>query len=783
MEIRELLKKMSLEEKIRLCAGKNFWETQEYEKYGIPSFFMCDGPSGLRKQEGTGSTDMLGINNSRPATCFPAAVTTANSWDKDLLYRLGKAIGEEARDQKVGVVLGPGINIKRNPLCGRNFEYFSEDPVQAGMLSAQFIKGLQSEGVGCSLKHFACNSQEKSRLSSDSILDERTLREIYLKGFEIAVREAHPATLMSSYNKINGIHSSDNRKLLQDILREEWGFSGLVMTDWGGMNDRVEAFKAGNDLMMPGGSRYMEKAVIQAVKEGRLPKEDIDRCCERVIEAALKAKDTLKEEYHADYEKHHQLAIEAAKKGAVLLKNENQILPLSKNDKILFVGAMFRNVRYQGAGSSHVNPMYLEQPMDHFKEYEHAKGCDLNGDTDDELLREVEEKASAAEKVVVFAGLPDRYESEGFDRENMKMPVGHVQMIETAVRSNPNTVVVLLCGSAVECDWADKVKAVLYMGLSGQGAGKACYDLLFAEAVPSGKLSESWPYRYEDVPSSACYAKSDDALYLEGIYVGYRYYDKADIQVRWPYGYGLSYTFFELKDFDIKGNRVSVKVANTGKYPGGETIQLYIGQNDPKLHRPLRELKQFEKVYLEAGEEKEVVFDLQDEDFMLWDGYFKKVKGSYRIEIGTSVRDILFVKEISIDGEETDIPSWQKGSWYENCKGVPAQSEWEEMLGRKYLPLKTEKGQYTMENSIQQMKEHSLLMKIMYKAVAIVLSKGKGSKIDSEDPEFRMMMNSSVGSPIRTIEISAGLKEGLIEGMVEIANGHLLKGIVRMIRG
>ena len=783
MNIKETLKKMTTEEKIRLCAGKNFWETQDYEQYGIPSFFMCDGPSGLRKQEMDAASDMLGINNSRKATCFPAAVTTSNTWDRELLYRLGKVIGEEARDQRVGVVLGPGINIKRNPLCGRNFEYFSEDPVQAGVLSAEFIKGLQSEGVGCSLKHFACNSQERSRLSSDSVMDERTLREIYLKGFEIAVREAHPATVMSSYNRINGVHSSDSRKLLNDILRDEWGFDGLVMTDWGGMNDRVEAFKAGNDLMMPGGSRYMEKDVIRALRDGRLSMEDIDRCCERIILAALKAKETLKEEYAADYGKHHELAVEAAEKGAVLLQNRNGILPLKKGGKILFVGAMAGNVRYQGAGSSHVNAMHLEQPVDYFGDYAYAKGCDINGDTNEDLLSELKEKAAKADMVVVFAGLPDRYESEGFDREDMKMPDGHVRMIETAAKANPNTAVVLLCGSAVECDWADDVKAVLYMGLSGEGVGKACHDLLFGDAVPSGRLSESWPYRYEDVPSSSCYAKSDDALYLEGIYVGYRYYDKAGVKVRWPYGHGLSYTAFELKDFSIRDNEVSLKVVNAGKYPGGETVQLYVGQKDPKLHRPVRELKRFEKVYLEAGEEKEVVFELRDEDFMLWDGYFKKVKGSYRIEIGTSSKDIRFFRDVDVDGEDVDVPAWQKGNWYENCKGLLSQAEWEKATGIKYVPARAVKGQYTMENSVMQMKEHSLIMKIMYKVIEKTIAKGFDGRIDYDAPAFRMMMNSSAGSPIRTIEISAGMKEGIIEGMVDMANGHFLKGVFRMIKG
>jgi beta-glucosidase len=783
MNVKETLKKMTLQEKVQLCAGVSFWESKGFEQYDIPSFFMCDGPSGLRRQELGGDTDMLGINQSAPSTCFPASVTTSNTWDKDLLYQLGKALGEEARDQKVSVVLGPGVNIKRNPLCGRNFEYFSEDPIQAGILAAEYIKGMQSTGVGCSIKHFACNSQEKDRFSSDGVIDERTLREIYLKAFEIAVKTASPATVMSAYPKVNGVHCSDDKKLLNDILRKEWGFDGIVMTDWGGMNNRIEAMKAGNDLMMPGGSDYMEKDVIEAVKNGGLDEKDIDKCCERIIRLTLKAAEVLKEEYRADYAKHHDLAVEIAEKGAVLLKNKGSLLPLKQGKKILIVGSMAKDVRYQGAGSSHVNPKHLEQPIDYLKDYEYAEGCDERGDTDEDLLKEVERKAAEADAVVVFAGLPDRYESEGFDRDSMKMPEGHVQMIEAAAKANPNTAVVLLCGSPVECDWADDVKAVLYMGLAGEGAGKAVYDLLFGKANPSGKLSETWPYHYEDVISSSYYAKSRDALYMEGIYVGYRYYDKANIDVRWPYGYGLSYTKFELSDFDVRKNKVTVRVTNTGKRAGIETVQLYIGENDPKLHRPIRELKHFEKVDLKAGESKTVSFELNDSDFTVWDDSFKKVKGNYRIEVGTSSRDLCFSKNIKVNGEDVKVPKWQKDSWYETCKGVLSRTEWEKMLGRKYVPYKAVKGQYTMESSVEEMKEHSLIMKIMYKAVEKTIAKGFDGRIDYENPEFRMLMNASAGSPIRSIQISGGIKGGIFEGLVAMANGHYIQGILRMIKG
>lgn len=783
MKIKEILKQMTLQEKIRLCAGKSFWETVGYPQYDIPSFFMCDGPSGLRKQEGLGASDMLGINNSRKSTCFPAAVTTADSWDRELLCRIGQAIGEEALDQEVGVVLGPGVNIKRNPLCGRNFEYFSEDPILAGNMAAHFIMGLQSNGVGCSLKHFACNSQEKSRFNSDGIIDERTLREIYLKAFEIAVKAAQPATIMSSYPKINGVHCSDDHRLLTEILRDEWGFKGLVMTDWGGMNDRIKAFHAGNDLMMPGGSTFMEQDVIDAVEKGELSEDDIDTCCERVIELAIKAAALLKKRYLADYPRHHQLTVEAAEKGAVLLKNDGGLLPLEEQQRILIVGRMAEEVRYQGAGSSHINPVNLEQPMDYLGEYIYAPGCDTMGDTSDELLADVAAKAADAEAVVVFAGLPDNYESEGFDRDNMKMPEGHVRMIEAAVKANPNTVVVLLCGSAVECDWADEVRSILYMGLAGEGVGRAIHDLLFGQAAPSGKLAESWPLHYSDVISAPFYGTNRDAQYMEGIYVGYRYYDKAGIDVRWPFGHGLSYTTFELSDCRIKDQTVTATITNTGTREGGLAVQLYVGQNKPALHRPVRELKNFEKVYLQPGESREITFQLKDEDFMSWNDGFRKIKGTYHIELGFSSRDIVFAKDIQIDGEEPRVADWQKGSWYETCKGELNQSQWEAMLGRKYQAPKAVKGQFTMENTVEEMKEHSLIMKIMYKATERTIAKGFGGKADYNNPEFRMMMASSAGAPIRSMVISAGMKDSLFKGMVEMANGHFFKGLGMMIKG
>ena len=775
MEIEKILNQMTLEDKIALCSGANFWQTKKYEQYGIPSLFMCDGPHGLRKQED--AADMLGVNKSRPATCFPAEVTTAGSWDPELLTEIGAAIGEEAKEQGVGLVLGPGANLKRNPLCGRNFEYFSEDPYLAGKLAAGFIRGAEAQGVGTSLKHFAANSQELSRFTSDSVMDGRTLRELYLTAFEIAVKEGKPSTVMCAYPKLNGTHCSDHKELLTDILRTEWGFDGMVVTDWGAMNDRIEGFRAGCDLNMPGGSDYMEKEVLQAVKDGTLPERSVNDSARRVLKLVLRAEETLREKAVCDYEAHHALAKRAAAEGAVLLKNEGGILPLRQNTKIAVIGAMAKELRYQGAGSSHINPTKLPQPLELLPGAVYAPGCDEKGSTTDALLQEVQNAARKAETVVVFAGLPAQCESEGFDRDNLKMPEGHRKMIEVAAQANPNTVVVLLCGSVVECPWAEKVKAILYMGLPGQAGGEAIADLLYGRANPSGKLAESWPYRYQDVPSSGNYGKTTDALYQEGIYVGYRYYDKAGVPVRWPFGYGLSYTEFSYSDLTVEGDTVTVTVRNTGKCSGAEVVQLYLAAPQEGLHRPVRELKGFQKVHLQPGESKTVRFTLIDRDFALWQEGWKVPAGTYTVCIGG------LTAEIEKKGDDLSIPSWQKGSWYERCAGKPDPAEWEKLLGHSYTPPVLKKGSFTMDNTVMEMKDYSLMMKIMFKAVESTVAKGFGGKKDYENPDFRMMMNASAGAPLRSMQISGGMKGGVLPGMLEMANGHFLRGIWKMIKG
>lgn len=771
--IDEIINRMSIEDKVSFCTGKNFWQTKDFEKYGIPSIFMCDGPLGLRKQEL--DADMLGVNDSRKATCFPAEVTTANSFNTDLLERIGVAFGEEAIDQGVDLVLGPGANIKRNPLCGRNFEYFSEDPYHAGKLAASFIRGIESKGVGSSLKHFAVNSQELSRFNSNGFIDERTLREMYLTAFEIAVKEGNPSTVMCSYPKLNDVHCSENKYLLTDILRNEWGFEGFVVTDWGAMADRIEGFKAGCDLNMPGGSKYMEKETIKALKEGILSEEDVNRSVRRILEFVFRAREKDISNNICDYEVHHKLSKEAAIEGAVLLKNEDKLLPLNKDERISVIGYMAKHMRYQGAGSSHINAYKLSEPLDNLSNYDYAEGYLKDGSTTDELIKEAIATAKKNDKVVIFAGLPERYESEGFDREEMSMPLGHLRMIEEVSKANPNTIVVLLCGSAVELPFKDNVKSILYMGLPGEAGGEAIKELLYGEANPSGRLCESWPIKYSDVPSSDIYRTQRDALYAEGIYLGYRYYDKVNKEVAYPFGHGLSYTTFKYSNLKVDGLKVSVDVSNTGETEGKEVVQLYVHNPQDSIHRPIRELKGFTKVSLKPNETKTVSFELDDRSFSIYDNGFKKVKGSYVILIAD-------LKEtVEVDGETIDLPEYQKDSFYETCKGKPSLSELEMACGRKYNKPVLKKGNFTMDDSVKDLKDHSLIMKIMYKATEMVIAKGFGGKVDYNNPEFVMMMESSAGSTLRSMEISGGMPPGVMKGMLDMANGHFFRGIFRMM--
>ena len=788
MNIEQTLKQMNLEDKVALGSGKDFWHTKEMSQYGIESIMVADGPHGLRKQPE--EADMLGINDSIPATSFPTAVLSACSFDEKLLKQMGEAIALEAKANKVSVVLGPGANIKRNPLCGRNFEYFSEDPYLTGKLAAAFIQGAQSTGIGTSLKHFAMNNQEYKRFSSDSIVDDRTMREIYLAGFEMAVKEGKPDTVMCCYNKVNGLHGSRNKWLLTDVLRKEWGFEGLVMTDWGAMVNRMDAYEAGCDLSMPGGSNFMEKETIEAVKKGLLDEKYVDISAKRVLRLAEKGLEAVKEDIQVPLQKNYQLARKIAEESAVLLKNESNILPIADKGSIAFIGPMAEKSRYQGAGSSHINPWKLVSATEACPEVAYAKGCNEDGSTNEALLKEALELAKTKEKVVVFTGLTDSYESEGFDRENMKMPQGHIHMIEEIVKVNTNVIVVLMCGSIIELPWFEKVKAVLYMGLCGEAGGEAIVNLLFGEVNPSGRLAETWPLKYEDCVSAGYYGNPwKNAQYREGIYVGYRYYESADVPVRFPFGYGMSYTDFSYSDLKIEGKCVTCKVKNTGKMPGKEVVQLYIEPKGERGYRAKRELKGFAKISLNRGEEKQVQFRLDERSFAIWADGWKVSEGVYEVCIGKDSHAMILRKEIEISKSPDksifaadDIVQRKLPEWYRNPKAAPVQEDFEQLLGRKIEEKPLKKGEFTMENTVMEMKDYSVIMKLMYKIVELVVARGFGGKPDYTNSSFKMMFYSAVDCSLNGMKNNVAMQNHIFEGLLMMANGHFFKGVREMLR-
>ena len=778
MNIKEVISKMTLEDKISLCTGADFWHTKTMEKYGIPSIMMCDGPHGLRCQKGV--ADIMGINDSLPATCFPTAVTAGATWNRALYRKEGEAIGKEALRNEVSVVLGPGCNIKRNPLGGRSFEYISEDPYIAGQMAASFIKGVEGTGVGSSLKHFAVNNQEYKRMNGDSRLDERAFREIYLAPFETAVKEGHPATVMCAYNKINGIHASDNKKLLTDILREEWGFDGMVVTDWGALYNRIDAYKAGCDLNMPGGSKYMEKAAINAVKCGELDEALIDKTVERILR--LVERGSAIKPCEVDFDAHHALAREIAEEGAILLKNDEGLLPIDEGDTAL-IGYMIDHIRYQGSGSSHINPTKIANPKDAMPEAKHLSVGDSHGNVTKEEIEKAVKIAGSMKNAVVVVGLPDSYESEAFDRDHLRLPEGYLALVDAVAEVNPRTVVVLLGGSVMEIPFADKVKAILYMGLPGQAGGEAMADLLFGRANPSGKLTESWPLSYSDVVSRDTFGVRDPE-YRESIYVGYRYYDKAKKEVRYPFGHGLSYTSFAYKNLSVSEKEVTVEIENIGGVKGKEVVQLYIAPKTEGIFRPVRELKGFEKVELSPGEVKKITFMLDDRSFAIWADGWKIPLGEYTIEVGSSSRDIRLCDSIVIEGEHLPVPEWQSGSWYENPVGLPAREGWEKLMGRAVPEsIELKKGQFTMDSSCMEMKDHSFMMKIQYKVTEAIVAKSFGGKKDMTDPSYKMMLLSATDCPMRSVVISSSgaMPESVAKGMLLMANGKFLKGILAMM--
>ena len=653
---------MTLEEKAGLCSGLDFWHTKPVERLGIPATMVSDGPHGLRKQDEEG--DHLGINDSIKAVCFPAACATAASFDKELIGKMGEAIGDSCQHEKLSVVLGPAVNIKRSPLCGRNFEYFSEDPYLAGKMSAAYINGVQSRNVGTSIKHFAANNQEHRRMSSSSDADERTLREIYFPAFEISVKEAQPWTVMCSYNKVNGTYASENPWLLTDVLRKEWGFEGYVMSDWGAVSNRVKGVVAGLDLEMPASGGVNDAKIVAAVKKGELDEKLVDLCCERILNIIFRYQETAKPETPWDKEAQHAFSGQIAADCMVLLKNDCDVLPLNKEDAIAFIGEFAQKPRFQGGGSSHINSFKTTSAVEAAKglNVTYAQGYSVAKDeASDEMIAEAVKAAKAAKVAVVFAGLPDSYESEGYDRTHMAMPACQNKLIEAVAAANPNTVVVLYNGSPVEMPWIGKVKAVLEAYLGGQNVGDATVKVLFGDVNPSGHLPESFPYTLQDNPSYLYSGgEGNRTEYREGVFVGYRYYDKKDMDVLFPFGHGLSYTTFaysnlrlsakEIKDTDTL--TVTVTVTNTGKRFGKAVAQLYVGDRESTPIRPVRELKGFEKVALNPGESKDVPFTLDKRSFAYWNETIHDwhvETGDFTIEVGGSSRDLPLCDSVKVE--------------------------------------------------------------------------------------------------------------------------------------
>lgn len=659
-DLKKLVSQMTLEEKAGMCSGLDFWRLKHVDRLGIPQVMVSDGPHGLRKQDDQG--DHLGMNDSIKAVCFPPAALTACSFDRELMKSMGVAVGQEAQATDVSVILGPAVNIKRSPLCGRNFEYYSEDPYLAGEIAAAFINGVQSEHVGTSIKHFAANNQEYHRMSNSSDVDERTLREIYLPAFETAVKKAQPYTVMCSYNQINGTFASENPWLLTDVLRKEWGFEGYVMSDWGAVNQRVPGLKAGLDLEMPSSGGVTDAEIVAAIQDGTLDESVLDQAVERILRVIFLYADNRRPQEFT-MEEDHEIARHIAEESMVLLKNE-QVLPLSADEKVAFIGEFAKKPRYQGGGSSHINSFRVSSALDSLPEganVTYAKGFPADGDLYDEALAaEAIEAAKNADKAVIFAGLPDSFESEGYDRTHMRMPDCQNRLIDEILKVQPNVIIVLHNGSPVEMPWRDRVKGILEAYLGGQAMGAAVDNILYGKVNPSGKLAETMPLKLSDNPSYLYFGDGFHVEYREGVFVGYRYYDSKQMEVAYPFGYGLSYTTFAYSNLKLSQApitdqdtlTVSVDVTNTGDVAGKEVVQLYVRDLTGSANRPDKELRGFEKVALAPGETKTVTMTLDQRSFAWYSTKLKDwfaASGEYEILIGASSRDIRLCEKVTMN--------------------------------------------------------------------------------------------------------------------------------------
>ncbi len=786
MDSKEIVAGLTLEEKSSLASGKTFWTTKPIERMGVPSVLMTDGPHGLRKEEG--AEEEKGLTNvmkgSYKATCFPTAVTTASTWDPELLARIGEALGEEAIDQGVSTVLGPGTNIKRSPLCGRNFEYFSEDPFLAAEMSTAYVNGVQSKGVGCSLKHFCGNNQEYFRMSIDSRIDERALREIYLPAFEQTVKRAQPWQIMCSYNKLNGTYLSDNKRMLTDILRGEWGFEGIVVSDWGATNDRVEGIKAGMDLQMPTCKGADDRKIVKAVKDGTLEEKDLDVTTERVVSYALKCQKNKPETpQKADYEAHHRLCREVGAKGAVLLKN-NGALPLGK-EKVAFIGKLAEESRYQGAGSSRIECNRLTHLIQALtvagRDFIYAPGYILEGEgRDEKLLAEAIETAKRVDKIVAVIGLTDLYESEGFDRSHMDLPAGHNELIEKLCELGKEVIVVLQGGSPVTMPWKDKVSAILNVYLQGEAVGESTMDVLYGDVNPGGKLAETYPEQLSDVISQKYFPMGPKTVeYRESIFVGYRYFDAAKKTVAFPFGYGLSYTTFSVSDFRISrtenGNyKVSCNVTNTGKREGSEVIQVYVGQETSPVFKAEKELKGFKRVYLAAGETKAVEIELTDRAFAFYNtavGDWTMLPGIYRLYVGTSSRDILWEEEAQVEAPEVELPAYsdEVKKTYGNVAEVEEITKecFESLCGEKLPDNEPYKvGEFHQNCTLQDL-SCTRLGRFLCKSIQFV-----GKKMAGDAVNAAMIVNTATSIPLRAFSGFSGgvLSPYSVDGLVDVFN-------------
>jgi len=780
-----LLKKLTLEEKCALLSGAETFKTRGMPEHGIPQIWLSDGPHGLRKQ--AGESDHLGLNPSVPATCFPTASAVANSWDAALGEEIGAALGEEAAAQEVSVVLGPGLNMKRNPLCGRSFEYFSEDPYLAGKLAAGYIRGIQSKGVAACPKHFAVNSQETRRMASDSIVDERTLREIYLTGFEIAVKEGHPRSIMSSYNLVNGTYANENKHLLMDILRGEWGFDGAVITDWGGSNDHALGVKNGSTLEMPAPGGDSVRELLAAVESGKITESDIDARLSELLPLVFDTKaalDAAPREF--DAAAHHALARRAAEESLVLLKNEGSLLPLAAGSKVAVIGDFAKNPRYQGAGSSMVNSTQVDVLLDKLIDSElnvigYQQGFDRHGKPDAALQKSACELATQADTVILCMGLDEIAESEGLDRSNLRLAQNQVDLLQAVAAVNPKIVVVLYSGSVVETPWLDNCQALLYAALGGQAGAGAVADALTGKVNPCGKLAETWPLTYADVPSAADFATRRKTVeYREGLYIGYRYFTTAEKAVRFPFGYGMSYTTFAYSDMAADEQGVSLTVTNTGSVAGTEIVQLYVAKKNSELFRPAKELKGFARVTLAPGEKQRITIMLDDKAFRFWNVKANRWEiegGEYELLVGASVEDIRLCEKISVHGtatvhpyEDVDLDCYYKG----NVLSV-SDADFEKLLGH---PIPNGKTKIDRNLTLGELNHaRSPLGWLVWLVLTILLDvsykRGK--------PDLNVLFQYNM--PLRALAkmTNGAISMGMVDGIVMELQGFWILGLVRVI--